>query len=435
MQNKHLMNSLPFLVNRMNIISLATDSKFNSRIFEIINHRLFPVLFFLFLTLIVNFVIVSNIDSRINNEWDIVHSSWYDGFIFTEHLELSREKIISGNFAIFTIDSNDFPILFTLFGTCILLLTPLTGVGAFNIIFLISFFLSGLFMFFLTNYLIKNRLIACFSGAMYVMSNYVFLQFLIGHGNQMQIQWIPLLLYFILKSFDTKNIFYAIMLGIVASVLLLSGVQYFAFMTIIFSCIFLVKYWKQINSLDTAKLLFIAGFVFILLSGIFIFFRINVVSITRTIQDISYKPWRLNSITELFSYNSVIQLKLILIPFFIYGLVKIILSKPKKYSFLLFGFLLSLIFAIGFIGRFSPYYFLYLFWPFVNKFRTPQRFFPFIHLFMILISAIGLKDFFSKKWIHKNLLYQILLLFLFLIIDIILSFIFSSFFRSQFPII
>lgn len=88
-------------------------------------------------------------------------------------------------------------------------------VAAFNIYFLISISLSGLFTFLLVRYITKSDLPAFVSGIIFAFSPYITMHWL-GHQNLVTIWFIPLFILLIFKLLKEKKWIYAISAGIIA---------------------------------------------------------------------------------------------------------------------------------------------------------------------------------------------------------------------------
>ncbi len=138
-------------------------------------------------------------------------------------------------------------------------LTPLAGIFslplqlvssafAYNSLFFSSFALSGLFMFVLANYFVKNKYAAFLAGLIYAFSPMHIAQ-AYGHLDWTIIEWIPLFLYFYVKTIDLHKMRYALLAAV--SFVLLSfmgdieqGIMFF-FATIIFTILYWLFYTPE----------------------------------------------------------------------------------------------------------------------------------------------------------------------------------------------
>lgn len=85
---------------------------------------------------------------------------------------------------------------------------------AYDVIFFLGFLISGLGMFILADYIIKNKYAAFFAGIVYAFGSW-HTAAAIGHLDWMVIGWIPLTLYFFLRMLrDTHKYRYAIGMGV-----------------------------------------------------------------------------------------------------------------------------------------------------------------------------------------------------------------------------
>ena len=85
---------------------------------------------------------------------------------------------------------------------------------AYNVLFLMGFMLSGLTMFILADYITKNSYAAFFAGLVFSFSSFHIAQGL-GHIDWMNIEWIPLALYFFIRIVkDQRKYLYAVGLGL-----------------------------------------------------------------------------------------------------------------------------------------------------------------------------------------------------------------------------
>ncbi len=88
-------------------------------------------------------------------------------------------------------------------------------ITAFNVYFLISIALSGLFTFLLVRHITKSDLSAFVSGIIFAFSPYITMHWL-GHQNLVTVWFIPLFILLILKLFEDKKWLYAVLAGLVA---------------------------------------------------------------------------------------------------------------------------------------------------------------------------------------------------------------------------
>lgn len=152
-----------------------------------------------------------------------------------------------------------------------------------NIIFIISFALSGLAAFLLARHLIKNRWIAFFCGFIFAFNPYTTAQALDGHTNLTTTWLIPLYTYFLLRSLNNNlgsgvyklkisNFKFQIAAGLVAALQLYSDFTYTTFMVVETCLIFLYFLVEGKNHLKkTLKEVLITGFLLSTTAGILSF--------------------------------------------------------------------------------------------------------------------------------------------------------------------
>ena len=133
-------------------------------------------------------------------------------------------------------------------------LTPLAGIFsvplqwvssgfAYNALFFSSFALSGIFMFALANYFVKNRYAAFIAGLIFAFSPMHIAQSY-GHLDWTIIEWVPLFLYFYVRTINERRMRYALFAA--ASFVLLSfmgdmeqGLMVIA-ATVVFTALYLI---------------------------------------------------------------------------------------------------------------------------------------------------------------------------------------------------
>ncbi len=132
-------------------------------------------------------------------------------------------------------------------------LTPLAGIFsapfqlissalAYNVLFFSSFALSGLFMFVLANYFVKNKYAAFLAGLIYAFSPMHISQ-AYGHLDWTIIEWIPLFLFFYVKTLDLHKKRYALLAAISFVLLSFMGDLQQGIMVFVAALIFTVLYW------------------------------------------------------------------------------------------------------------------------------------------------------------------------------------------------
>lgn len=169
-------------------------------------------------------------------------------------------------------DANSF-----VFATLTLPLQFLTGnvVLSSNLIFLLSFGLSGLFAFVLANELIKNKWLAFLSGLIFAFNPYVLAQAVDGHTNLTSTWMIPLYTFFLLRSlgnsegegkFNPPNgrIKFQIAAGLVATLQFYNDFTYTSFMIVETALIYGFCIYKTLlkeNKIEHLKSYILSGLI------------------------------------------------------------------------------------------------------------------------------------------------------------------------------
>lgn len=401
---------------------------------RILSKNITYIIIILLITISINWFVIGNLNSIIDNDNNMISSPEIDSTLVIGHLTEITDNLKEGKREKYPMGQHESTPVYLIPCILLILIFSIKAITAMNIMYLFSFFLTGVAMYYFSKYLTKNNFISIFAGITYMASNYMMYQFVIGHGNLVQMQWIPLVLLFMMKSIDTHNLKYGILTGVFASIQLHASTQYFVYLTTIVPFILILKYKKQIFSSKTIKQLAIALFVFLVLSTPYIVSRLSIETETRDTNKNLTTNWRLNSAKELVSFNSILQINPVLIILTMLGTALIVIKKQKNRYPYIVGLIVTILLAIGPINKFSLYYLILKFWPFINKFRTPQRYFPLILLFSTIIATTGLKQLIKNKQMKK----QIAIISIIILVEIALSMIFSPYFSSlkiaEFPL-
>jgi hypothetical protein len=187
---------------------------------------------YLLITILITWPLILHLDGflLVKGYGDVYHSDTY-GFI--GHMVKAGE-LLYNNDSLFNFNHppDDFAITFDYFGV-LLISMGFSPIIAYNLFFLSSLFLSGLFMYLLMFELSKDGLSSFFSGFVYMSSNYVFNEYVWGHPNLWQIQWIPLIFLLIEGSLDVRGIRYPVALGVVLALQVYSSTQYAVYLSFI----------------------------------------------------------------------------------------------------------------------------------------------------------------------------------------------------------
>ena len=141
-------------------------------------------------------------------------------------------------------------------------------IAASNIVFFLSFVLSGLNSFLLVAYLTKSKLAGLISGTVYAFFPYVLAQAMDNHTNLTTIWFSPLLILFLLKAFEEKKYRYALLAGLVLGLQGLNDLTYGSFNMalsgLVIAYFFIFKF-RDVFNLKHLKLLLTFGVSFIII--------------------------------------------------------------------------------------------------------------------------------------------------------------------------
>jgi len=190
------------------------------------------IAFYLILTIIAFFPIVTKIDTAIigggDDAYGMLWNIWWIRKATTEGRNIFYTDYMyypKGTYLYFSVLSMSNAFIASTLSFFI------SYIASYNILMLSTYVLSGCFMFLLVNYLVKDRRIALVAGVAYAFSPY-HLSHTLGHLNLASIQWIPLYTLFLLKGLkgkDRKGFVYIALAGVVLAITGLSDWQYLYF--------------------------------------------------------------------------------------------------------------------------------------------------------------------------------------------------------------
>ena len=139
-------------------------------------------------------------------------------------------------------------------------------IAAYNVIFLLSFILSGLGMYMLAEYLTKNKLAALLAGLIFAFSPFHYYQSVAVHLGSMHQEWIPFLALYLVRFFEKFEFRYFTLCGFFALLIAMAEHQMLAF-TILFIALYVFyRLWFDRNILRNKKLWSYAASSFLLLA-------------------------------------------------------------------------------------------------------------------------------------------------------------------------
>ncbi len=351
---------------------------------------------FIILTICLTYPLISNLECFLltNDFKDISHS---DTIQHIDHAKEAKKLLLEGNDPIIT-DATDVAQTYIFFS---FILTTIFGTShpfAHNFYFLICLFLSGLFMYMLMKELCNDELASFFAGLLYMSSNYIFIEYIWGHTNIMQIQWIPLIFLLFEKMLKSDKIRYPIFFSITLMLQLVSSSQYTIYLTFILPMYAIIRislldkkiFWRK----ESWRKINISLIASILLSSYYLMKRIDIDYHIRSIEDNLTPGWRLTSINDFSLIYTTGYSALFFISLFIIGAVIIILSiKDHEYKKYTAHIIIAAFVGVCLFGPFAayaPYTLLYKYWPLVKYFRVPARMAPFFLMSTAIISSISI---------------------------------------------
>jgi hypothetical protein len=147
-------------------------------------------------------------------------------------------------------------------------------ITVYNILILLSFILSGYFMYLLIVYLIKDRFIALIIGFAFTFSPY-HISKAVGYLNLLSIQWVPLFYLFFFKSLNKEKrrikLLYIVGASLLFLTIVLSSDQIFIFLLPVLMINIIYEYIISTDKRDILYSLFLFCAIFLLFSGIFLY--------------------------------------------------------------------------------------------------------------------------------------------------------------------
>ncbi len=211
---------------------------------------LLPIIIFLSLTLIVNHVIVTGFSQNIEENdgrllaWTL---AWDDHKILTDPLTIFQANIYYPNTNTLTYSEHGIGI--SLLALPAYILSNGNPIIGFNFVMLLSYFLNAYFTYLLVKYFTKRRAAGIIAGIVYGFCSYKILNF--GHLQNMVIFYMPLLLLFMYKYFDTRKTKFLFGIGLCLLLQSLSSWYHMIFIFLLFGifALFFI-YMKRVTKRD-----------------------------------------------------------------------------------------------------------------------------------------------------------------------------------------
>ncbi len=351
---------------------------------------------------------------------DISHS---DAPVHIEHMQQTRLSLLNKTGIVINPGFGNAQ-TYALSGAFITFVFDVKDVMFHNLYLLGSIFLAGIFMFLLVYELFKDYYTAMFSGIIFITSNFFVQQYVWGHANTWQIQWIPLTFLFLERTLKNKKIQDSLLLGIALALQLLSSTQIIVYLSVLIPLYLLSRYlFVEKNKLLDKKIIvrfIVSGCIALVLSGFYLIKRISLPHSIRLIESTYIYSWgltKLHPITEYLSVNSNIYIGLVQ---FILVLVSIclILKNIKSYrqflSYVILGICLVVL-LMGPVYKFLPYFWLYHLWPFFKHFIVIEYFFPYLLMCISILSGFPFYYLKQKKVKEKHRILVIVMIVLLII--------------------
>lgn len=272
-------------------------------------------------------------------------------------------------------------------------------VTAHNLWFLLSMALSGLFTYWLFRHLERDVGAAVLAGVLYMSSFYLVNEYVWGHPNLWQIQWIPLIVLALERLRGDPSPRNTLLLGVSFSLLVLSSAQYAVYSSALIPIYLLLQHAATpdagVRDRRFLQRFAAAGGIAAVIAAPYLLQRMQQLgeTVTWTIADNLNPAYVLNGLDGLFfAYRSDLQLILRLTLLLGAAGVIAVAGRDRCRDLTPWAgiYVLSLLLAIGPVSLLTPYYWLHAAWPFVDYFRVPYRVYPFAALSYSMVVGAAL---------------------------------------------
>lgn len=284
-------------------------------------------------------------------------------------------------------------------GALVVAVSPVPTVVVHNVFFLVSMFLAGLFTYLLVREVVEDSEVALLAGALYMSSFYLFYVYTLGHTNQWQIQWIPLVLFGlerVSEEYEPRNV--AVLVAALA-LQALSSEQYTVYLTFVLPLYVLLRYLSgasKFRSFAFWKGLGVAAVLALFVVSPYAATRLSMAGAgnteIRSLQENLYHWYvieRTNVVGVMFAPDARPQFLFRLALLVLGAIATLTVSRRRQLRLLPFAvlFVVGLALAWGPFAAWAPYTLLYEYWPLVEYFRVPYRTLPFALLGSSTLSA------------------------------------------------
>lgn len=316
-------------------------------------------------------------------------------------IEGGAERLLAGENPIIILSNYTIPPSYTMTGIVVTILFPISVIAYHNLFFVVSMSLSGIFTFLFVREVLEDVEVSIFAGVLYMSSFYIFNTYVMGHVNQWQIQWIPLILFGVerlrLESEIEALGKSVVLLGVAFAIQVLSSLQYSAYLSFMLPLYILLRSMygaSGYRSLGFWKGCGMAMGIAILLTAPYLHARYRLVQSGVTemtpLQADQYPWYHLqNVVGEFFAGDAQLQFifRLLLV---VGGFITLVTVSRHRFRQLVpFSFLfgIGVVIAWGPFSPWAPYVLLHKYWPLIEYFRVPYRMLPFALLGASTLSA------------------------------------------------
>lgn len=291
------------------------------------------------------------------------------------------------------------PPTYVLIGAVLTGFIPLPTVVFHNLFFVGSVFLAGTFTFLLVQDVIDEPEVALLAGALYMSSFYVFNTYALGHTNQWQIQWIPLVLYSAERLRTQVSPRTVTLLVAALTLQTLSSEQYAVYLSFFLPFYITSRYWFGARAYRLLSFWKGFGAAVTLASIILAPYLVTRLTMAKTgatpvrSLEANMNTWyvieKSNISGVLFAADAPLQFLFRSVLVVLGTSAVAVLASDIRKRFLPFGLLfgVSIVLAWGPFASWAPYTLLYEYWPLVEYFRVPYRTLPFALLGSSTLSA------------------------------------------------
>lgn len=362
--------------------------------------------FFTTVTALLTFPILLELD-RIHLTAPTTYSFLHDGAWFIQHPTKGREyidhlgamaavtgsveRLINGGDQIIIFSNYAIPPSYIIAGMFTTIVFKLPTIMFHNLYFVASMLLAGFFTYLFVQEVLDDVEVSLLAGLLYMSSFYMFNSYVMGHTNQWQIQWIPLVLFgveLLRSKVETGFVGKAVLfLGIAFALQVFSSLQYSTYLSFILPLYLVLR--TIYGTIEYRSLLFWKGFgaatvIAAVVSSPYLYVRFRLVQtgVTKmtSLQADMYSWYYVqNIIGEFFAADAQLQFffRLLLVISGFVSLFSVSRQRFRQLAPFAFLFGICVMIAWGPFSPWAPYSLLHKYWPLIGYFRVPYRMLPF----------------------------------------------------------